>query len=272
MRLATWNVNSIAARLPRVLEWLETVRPDVLCVQETKVADASFPRAEMEALGYEIAAHGEGRWNGVAILSRTELTDVSRGFAGEPGFPGPEARAIAATTDGVRVWSVYAPNGRALEDPAYAYKLSWLAALREVVRADMGDAPALALCGDFNIAPNDEDVWDPGVFVGSTHVSAPEREELASLIALGLTDLKPRALKGRPFTYWDYRAGMFHQGNGMRIDLVLVTAPLAAAVQDAYIDREARKGKKPSDHAPVVVDLELASRGATAAAGTSERP
>ena len=270
MRLATWNVNSIVARMPRVLEWLEHVKPDVLCLQETKVADASFPRAEIEALGYEVASHGDGRWNGVAILSRGELADVSRGFDGEPGFPEPEARAIAATSAGVRVWSVYVPNGRALDDPAYAYKLAWLSALRQAVQADMADARALVVCGDFNIAPSDDDVWDPRVFVGSTHVSAAERKQLEDLLALGLTDLQPRALKGRPFTYWDYRAGMFHQGNGMRIDLVLVSAALAGAVQDAYIDRDARKGTKPSDHAPVVVDLELAQPGATAGA-TAER-
>jgi exodeoxyribonuclease-3 len=267
MRLATWNVNSIVARMPRVLEWLESARPDVLCLQETKAADASFPRAEIEALGYEVASHGDGRWNGVAILSRSELADVSRGFAGEPGFPAPEARALAASTAGVRVWSIYAPNGRALEDPAYAYKLSWLSALRKALNADMANASTLAICGDFNIAPSDDDVWDPGEFVGSTHVSAAERKALEGLLALGLTDLKPRALKGRPFTYWDYRAGMFHQGNGMRIDLVLVSSGLATAVQDAYIDRDARKGKKPSDHAPVVVDFELAHLDAVGALG-----
>jgi exodeoxyribonuclease III len=255
MLLATWNVNSLVARMPRVLGWLEQVRPDVLCVQETKVADTSFPAAEIEACGYQIAAHGDGRWNGVAILSREPLADVSRGFAREPGFPDPEARAIAATTCGVRVWCVYAPNGRALEDPAYAYKLAWLSALRQAVEADMAPGGALAVCGDFNIAPSDDDVWDPRVFVGATHVSAPERAELASLLALGLTDVHPRALKGRPFTYWDYRAGSFHQGNGMRIDLVLLREQLAGAVADAYIDRDARKGTKPSDHAPVVVDL-----------------
>jgi len=258
MRLATWNVNSLLARLPRVLEWLQSVEPDVLCLQETKVADAAFPAAEIEALGYEIAAHGDGRWNGVAILSRSPLREVSRGFAGEPGFPAREARAIAASVAGLRVWCIYAPNGRALESPAFAYKLSWLAALRKAVAQDLASAAALVLCGDFNIAPSDDDVWDPREFVGSTHVSGAERAELDALLALGFSDLKPRALKGRPFTYWDYRAGMFHQGYGMRIDLVLLSDVLAAAVRDSYIDRDARKGKKPSDHAPVVVDLELA--------------
>lgn len=264
MRLATWNVNSMLARMPRVLDWLERVHPDILCLQETKVTDASFPAAELDALGYHHATHGDGRWNGVAILSLAPLANVRRGFADEPGFPAPEARAISATSDGMRVWSVYAPNGRALDSPAYTYKLAWLAALRRAVDAEMAQSDAFAICGDFNIAPSDNDVWDPRVFTGSTHVSAPERAELEGLLALGLTDVHPRALKGRPFTYWDYRAGMFHQGNGMRIDLVLLGEELASAVGDAYIDRDARKGTKPSDHAPVVVDLERAPAKAPA--------
>jgi len=266
MRLATWNVNSLPARMPRVSEWLEQVRPDVLCLQETKVSDASFPASELEGLGYEVASHGDGRWNGVAILSRTKLSEITRGFPGEPGFPEVEARAIAASTEGMRVWSLYVPNGRELESPAFSYKLAWLAALAQAVGEDMRSSPALALCGDFNIAPSDEDVWDPSVFVGSTHVSGAERAALEKLLALGLSDVKPRALKGRPFTYWDYRAGNFHLGNGMRIDLVLVSNALADTVRDAYIDRDARKGKKPSDHAPVVVELEPARVGARAGA------
>ncbi len=263
MRLATWNVNSVQARLPRLLGWLDEARPDVLCLQETKVPDSGFPAAEVGELGYQAALHGTGRWNGVAILSRAGLDEVRRGFTGEPGFPDPEARAISATCGGCRVWSVYVPNGRAPDSPHLAYKLDWLAALRGALRSELDGAPGagsagprLVVCGDFNIAPTDDDVWDPA-FVGSTHVTPPERAALADVLALGLTDLPPRALKGRPFSYWDYRAGMFHKGMGMRIDLVLASAPLAAAVQDAYIDREARKGKGPSDHAPVVVDLDL---------------
>jgi exodeoxyribonuclease III len=255
MRLATWNVNSVQARLPRLLGWLADVKPDVVCLQETKAADADFPAAPLAELGYEAAAFGTGRWNGVAILSRAGLADVRRGFPGEPGFPDPEARAISATCGGVRVWSVYVPNGRALDSPHLAYKLSWLAGLRGALAGELAATPRLAVCGDFNIAPNDGDVWDPAAFTGATHVSAPEREALAALLALGLTDIPPRALKGQPFTYWDYRAGMFHKGMGMRIDLVLASAAVAGAVADAYIDREARKGKGPSDHAPVVVDL-----------------
>ncbi|HUY47528.1 MAG TPA: exodeoxyribonuclease III [Streptosporangiaceae bacterium] len=266
MRLATWNVNSVQARLPRLLGWLEDVQPDVLCLQETKAPDAAFPSAEVEALGYAAAVHGDGRWNGVAILSRAGLADVRRGFPGEPGFPDPEARAISATCQGCRVWSVYVPNGRALDSPHLGYKLAWLAALRDALAAEFttttgaGTRP-LAVCGDFNIAPTDADVWDPAAFTGATHVSPAERAALADLLRLGLTDVPPRALKGQPFTYWDYRAGNFHRGLGMRIDLVLASAPLAAAVTDAYIDREARKGKAPSDHAPVVVDADLPAAG-----------
>ena len=254
MRFATWNVNSVKARLPRLLEWLEQSRPDVLCLQETKVPADGFPAREVAALGYETAAYGQGRWNGVALLSRVGLADVRHGFDGEPGFPEPEARAISATCAGIRFASVYVPNGRTPEDPHYAYKLAWLAALRDALAAHSGPA---VVAGDFNVAPSDDDVWDPKVFVGSTHVTPPEREALAALRALGLTDVLPRPMKGdRPFTYWDYRAGMFHQNKGMRIDLVYATADVAAAVRDAVVDREARKGKGPSDHAPVVVDID----------------
>lgn len=255
MRLATWNVNSLVARLPRVLDWLASAQPDVLCVQETKVADAAFPHAALQALGYASAADGDGRYNGVAILSRVGLDDIVRGFAGEPGFPERERRAIAATCAGVRVWSLYTPNGRTRDSPHFAYKLAWLRALRSAVAEELGTGPPPALCGDFNVAPRDQDVWDPAAFVGSTHVSPQEREALAGLLELGLQDVLPRAMKGAPFTYWDYRAGNFHRGCGMRIDLVLLAEQLTARLTDAYIDRDARKGTKPSDHAPVVVDL-----------------
>jgi exodeoxyribonuclease-3 len=252
--LATWNVNSVTARLPRLVDWLASTKPDVVCLQETKVAQ--FPSGPVADLGYEVAAHGNGRWNGVALLSRVGLADVSLGFPGEPGFPDPETRAIGATCGGVRVWSVYVPNGRTVDDPHYQYKLTWLAALRTALDGELPAHERLALCGDFNVAPTDSDVWDPAAFVGSTHVTAPERAALVALRELGLVDVVPRPLKGsNPFTYWDYRAGMFHQDMGMRIDLVYVTRPLADAVTDAYIDREARKGKGPSDHAPIVVDL-----------------
>jgi len=255
VRLATWNVNSLLARMPRVVEWLPRVRPDVLCLQETKLADVAFPSAELRELGYESAVDGDGRYNGVAILSRVGLDDVSRGFLREPGNPQRERRSIAATCGPLRIWSIYVPNGRELDSPHYTYKLEWLTALREAAREELAGARPLVLCGDFNVAPRDQDVWDPSAFVGLTHVTAPERQAIAELVALGLTDIQPRALKGAPFTYWDYRAGMFHKGCGMRIDLMLLDDSISSRVTDAYIDRDARKGQKPSDHAPIVVDL-----------------
>ncbi|WP_412735792.1 exodeoxyribonuclease III [Krasilnikovia sp. MM14-A1259] len=258
MRFATWNVNSVKARLPRLVQWLADTRPDVVCLQETKVAADGFPAEEVAALGYASATHGQGRWNGVALLSRAGLDDVRLGFAGEPGFPEPEARAISALCAGVRFMSLYVPNGRTPQDPHYDYKLRWLAALRESLASEVATGPVV-VAGDFNVAPTDDDVWDPAVFVGATHVTAPERKALADILALGLTDIVPRPLKGdHPFTYWDYRAGMFHQNKGMRIDLVYGTPDVAAAVRDAVVDREARKGKGPSDHAPIVVDLDRA--------------
>ena len=255
MRFATWNVNSVKARLPRLLEWLAATAPDVVCLQETKVAADGFPAAEVAELGYETAAYGQGRWNGVALLSRVGLADVRQGFPGEPGYPEAEARAISATCAGIRFTSVYVPNGRTPEDPHYQYKLAWLAALKEALAADVAAGPAV-VAGDFNVAPTDDDVWDPKAFVDSTHVTEPERDALAAIRAVGLDDVVPRPLKGdHPFTYWDYRAGMFHMNKGMRIDLVYATAGVAAQVRDAVVDREARKGKGPSDHAPIVVDI-----------------
>lgn len=261
MRVATWNVNSVGARLPRLVEWLELAGPDVVCLQETKVAADAFPVDAVSPLGYEVAHHGEGRWNGVAVLSRVGLADIVRGLPDDPGFPVPgtlEARAVAATCGPVRVTSVYVPNGRTPDDPHYAYKLRWLAALRAAVAADVAGARPFAVLGDFNVAPTDADVWDPAVFVGSTHVTPAERGALAELRATGLVDVVPTISKGpHPYTYWDYRAGAFHKGMGMRIDLVYGNAPFVAAVRAAVVDREARKGKGPSDHAPVVIDLDL---------------
>jgi exodeoxyribonuclease-3 len=273
VRIATWNVNSVGARLPRLNEWLELAAPDVLCLQETKCAGDAFPGEGAEALGYELATNGDGRWNGVAILSRVGLDDVSLGFPGQPPYAPPadeddpaligappmvEARAVGASCGGVRVWSVYVPNGRSLDSPHYPYKLEWLAALRDALAAEVGAHERFVVTGDFNIAPADEDVWDPGAFVGSTHVTDAERKALSDLRALGLHDVVPRAMKhDTPYTYWDYRAGMFHKNMGMRIDLFYASAPLADAVKDAYVDRDARKGKGPSDHAPVVVDVEV---------------
>ncbi|HEU0240936.1 MAG TPA: exodeoxyribonuclease III [Micromonosporaceae bacterium] len=254
MRLATWNVNSVIARLPRLLAWLADTSPDVVCLQETKTSE--FPERECNDLGYDVAAEGSGRWNGVALLSRVGLDDVERGFEGQPGFPDREARAIGATCGGVRLWSVYVPNGRTIDDPHYTYKLEWLAALREALAAPVAAGEAMAVCGDFNVAPTDADVWDPAAFVDATHVTAPERKAVADLLDLGMRDIVPQPMKGpNPFTYWDYRAGMFHKDMGMRIDLVCATPPVADRVHRAYIDREARKGKGPSDHAPIVLDL-----------------
>lgn len=256
MRLATWNVNSIRARLPRLLDWLANTKPDVVCLQETKIPTDDFPAAEVADLGYGTAAHGMGAWNGVAVLSRVGLDGPINGFSQEPGFPDPEARALAVTCGGVRFWSVYVPNGRTPDSDHYAYKLTWLAALRAALATELATHPALVVAGDFNVAPTDDDVWDPAVFVHSTHVTLPERQAVAELRALGLTDVVARPLKGdRPYTYWDYRAGMFHQNKGMRIDLVLASDPVAGRITDAYVDRDARKGKGPSDHAPIVVDL-----------------
>ena len=261
MRIATWNVNSVLARLPRLLEWLEQAAPDVVCLQETKVGPDAFPADAITELGYEIAQNGEGRWNGVAIVSKAGLAEVAPGLPGDPGFPDEktlEARTIAATCGPVRLRSVYVPNGRTPDDPHYAYKLRWLAALRTAVAADAAGSVPFAVMGDFNVAPADDDVWDPAAFIGSTHVTPAERAELAALRETGLTDVVPRIEKGpHPYTYWDYRGGAFHKGMGMRIDLVYANAALAGAVSDAWVDREARKGKGPSDHAPVIVDLSL---------------
>ena len=262
MRIATWNVNSLKQRLPRLLPWLDERRPDVVCLQETKLTDDAFRelmRDELSDRGYEVATHGEAAWNGVAILSRVGLEDVIAGIEGAPGFPHPEARAVSATCAGLRVVSVYVPNGRTPGSDHYAYKLAWLGALTTMVAPDPA---ATVVCGDMNIAPTDDDVFDPDAYVGQTHVTPPERDALAALEGVGLRDVvRERWPDRRVFTYWDYRAGMFHQDLGMRIDLVLASAPVAERVQAAWVDRHARKGKGPSDHAPVIVDLDEAPDG-----------
>jgi exodeoxyribonuclease-3 len=263
MRIATWNVNSMLARLPRVLDWLASTEPDVVCLQEIKCSATEFPTAELAGLGYDSAVHAAGRWNGVAVLSKIGLDDVRRGLLDEPGFqaegamlPANEPRAIGATCGGVRLWSVYVPNGRELGHLHYQYKLQWLDALRATVDEEVTEHNRFAVLGDFNIAPTDEDVWDISAFVNSTHVSEPEREALARLRDSGLADVHPRALKyDVAFTYWDYRQLCFPKNRGMRIDLVYANGAFVAGVKDAYVDREARKGSNPSDHAPVVVDL-----------------
>jgi exodeoxyribonuclease-3 len=262
VRIATWNVNSVKQRVPRLLPWLDERRPDVVCLQETKLADAAFTEllgGELAARDYEVAVHGEAAWNGVAILSRVGLQDVVPGLAGAPGFPHPEARAVSATCGGIRVVSVYVPNGREPDSEHYRYKLAWMGALRELVSTG---PDATVVCGDMNIAPTDEDVFDPDAYIGQTHVTAPEREALAALQELGLHDVVRDRWPGeRVFTYWDYRAGMFHQDLGMRIDLVLASGSVAGRVQAAWVDRQARKGSGPSDHAPVIVDIDEAPDG-----------
>jgi len=262
MRIASWNVNSVKQRVPRLLPWLDQRQPDVVCLQETKLGDGAFEELlgeEFARRGYAVALHGEAQWNGVAILSRTGLEDVLAGVPGAPGFPGPEARAVSATCGGIRVYCVYAPNGRVPQSDHYRYKLAWLAALREMVRA----GPKVAVvCGDMNIAPADIDVFDPIAYVGQTHVTEPERAALAGLQEVGLRDVvRDRWPTERVFSYWDYRAGMFHQDLGMRIDLILATVTVARRVRAAWVDRQARKGSKPSDHAPVIVDLDEAPDG-----------
>jgi exodeoxyribonuclease III len=262
VRLATWNVNSALSRLPRLLPWLDERAPDVVCLQETKLSDEAFAESfdgPLTERGYAVAHVGEGRWNGVALLSRVGLDDVERSLPDAPSFgDAVEARSVTATCGGLRVTSVYVPNGRTPDDPHYAYKLEWLAALAASVK----DPDTTVIAGDMNIAPTDADLWDPSLFVDSTHVTPAERAALAALQDLGLHDVvRDRWPADRVFSYWDYRAGRFHQDKGMRIDLVLAGSDPAGRVRAAWIDRQARKGKGPSDHAPVMVDLDTAPDG-----------
>jgi len=256
VRIATWNVNSLTARLPRVEEWIGYARPDVLCLQETKQADAAFPHGAFAALGYESAHHGDGRWNGVAIVSRIGLERVATGLGSADDDQG--SRLIAADCGGVRVLSVYVPNGRSVDSEQYPLKLAWLARLRALLDETASPDSPVAMCGDFNIAPEDRDVWDPAAFEGATHVSAAERDALADIESWGLVDaFRLVHTEDRLFSWWDYRAGDFHSHRGMRIDLILVTELLARNTTFALIDRQARKGQKPSDHAPVFIDTIL---------------
>ncbi|MEO6571337.1 MAG: exodeoxyribonuclease III [Ilumatobacteraceae bacterium] len=256
MRIVTWNINSLRARQERVEEWLQEVQPDVLCLQETKLADAAFPALSFEALGYESAHYGQGQWNGVAILSKVGLTDVIANFA-EGIEPDPDARVITATCGGVRISCCYVPNGRSLDDPHYVYKLGWLDRLLDHLGRDTAPERDVIVTGDFNIAPEDRDVFDMRKFQNATHVSQPERDRLTALEAWGLEDLFRRQHPDADavYSWWDYRAGDFHQGRGLRIDLVLGSASVAERLEWSTVDRNARKGKQPSDHAPVIVDL-----------------
>ena len=257
MRIATWNVNSLKARLARVEEWLEYAQPDVLCLQETKLADKNFPALAFSALGYESVHFGYNQWNGVAILSKVGIDDPQNGFG--PEFEDPyadDARMLAATCGGIRVVSVYVPNGREVPSEFYDRKLVWFDRLAEWLDAHHSPTDSVVITGDYNVAPEDRDVWSTKAFAGSTHVTEPERAALRRLEAWGLVDTFRRLYDGEDlYSYWDYRGGDFHQGRGMRIDLVLATEPVAERVTWAIVDRNARKGKQPSDHAPVVVDL-----------------
>ena len=255
VRIVTWNVNSLGARVGRVEAWISDFLPDVLCLQETKLADDAFPSLTFQALGYESAHHGQGQWNGVAILSRVGIEDVHAGFL-DDDEPDPEARLLWATCGGVRVASCYVPNGRSLEHEHYRYKLRWLERLHRSLDTSCDPAADVCVTGDFNIAPDDRDVWDPARFVGATHVSEPERAALAKLCAWGMTDVfRRRYAEDGLYSWWDYRAGSFHKRQGLRIDLVLATASLAERCTYTVIDRSARKGDSPSDHAPVLADF-----------------
>ncbi len=257
MRVATWNVNSLKIRLPRVEEWLAYAQPDVLCIQETKLADSAFPALAFSALGYESAHCGEGRWNGVAILSRVGLDDVVAGFSDQGDDETAEARLLWATCAGVRVASVYVPNGRQLGTEHYEAKLAWLERLRRQLETDSDPTADMVICGDYNVAPEDIDVWDPAKLHGGTHISVPEREAIGALRDWGMVDaFRQIYADAGVYSWWDYRAGDFHQGRGLRIDLVLATKALAERATWALIDRQARKGKLPSDHAPLLVDFD----------------
>ena len=284
MRIATWNVNSLNARMPKVSWWLERAEPDVLLMQETKLSDEAAPLEEFARHGYELAHHGEGRWNGVAIASRVGIADVVTNFGvplGAPATPDVhddeplnEARIIAAVCGGVRVVSVYAPNGRKVDSIQYRAKLTWFRCLLRWLRETRSPEEPLLIGGDFNVAPADEDVWDPALCHGGTHVSAPERQAFADLCAWGLLDAyREQHPEPDRYTWWDYRAGHFHKNYGMRIDHLLVTRPLAERVVWTEIDREARKGKPvPSDHTPVLLDLDQPGRAIDAGwAGASAR-
>jgi exodeoxyribonuclease-3 len=250
MKVASWNVNSIRARLPQLLHWLGWSKPDVVCLQETKCEDAAMPLKDLEAAGYRVASHGQRTYNGVAILARSEIQDVQCGIGDE--VEDAHARFIAATVEGVRVISVYAPNGQSVDSPAYHYKLEWFARLRRHLDARHTPRERLVICGDYNVAPDDRDVYDPVGWAGSVLVSDRERAALRNLEAFGLVDtFRQHHAEGGRYSWWDYRNLSFPKNNGLRIDIVLTTPPLAAICTAAGIDRDARKGEKPSDHAPV---------------------
>lgn len=262
MRIVTWNVNSLKVRLERVVAWISANGPDIVLLQETKVADSAFPTDAFADVGYASAHHGDGRWNGVAIVSRIGLDDARAGFDSPTSEITEESRLISADCGGLRAFSVYVPNGREVGSSFFAAKLDWLAAFRRELDARCSGADSVVVGGDFNVAPEDRDVFDISRFEGATHVTTEERAALREVMDFGLEDVvrKVRPDDSGPFTWWDYRAGAFHKGEGMRIDLVLASPKIARRATGAFVDRDARKkgpfAEPPSDHAPVVVDLE----------------
>ncbi len=261
MRLATWNINSVRARIDRLTAWLDRSDVDIVAIQETKVPDEKFPIARITELGYQVAHHGTDQWNGVAVLSRVGIDDVQVGVPGLPPFGDPavtEARAIGVLCGGIRVWSLYVPNGRAIGDPHYDYKLAWLGVLHDYGAKALAAQPnaQIALCGDFNIAPTDDDIWSVDYYRGCTHVTQPERQAFSSVVDAGFSDIvRPYHPGPGVYTYWDYTRLAFQKRRGMRIDFTLASPALAARVTGAVIDRAERKGKLPSDHAPVIVEF-----------------
>lgn len=255
MKIATWNVNSLKVRLPHLLDWLATESPDVVCLQETKTTDEVFPAAELEQAGYKSVFSGQKTYNGVAILSRTEATDVVMGI---PGFADEQKRVLAATVDGTRVICLYIPNGQSVDSDKYQYKLAWLYALQGWLKAELAAHPRLVVLGDFNIAPEDRDCHDPVAWAGQVLCSDPEREHFRDLLGQGLKDaFRLFDQDDKAYSWWDYRQGGFRRNLGLRIDIILITEELAAACRNCRIDRTPRAWERPSDHAPVVVEIEL---------------
>jgi exodeoxyribonuclease-3 len=259
MRIATWNVNSLKVRQPRVEEFLSYADVDVLCLQETKLADKAFPSLQFQSMGYESVHYGQGQWNGVAILSSVGIDDVAFGFG--DGYADPyegDARLIAATCGGVRVASLYVPNGREVGTDFYDRKLTWYGVLHDWIAAHQKPTDSFVVMGDFNVAPEDRDLWSVKAFRGATHVTPPERAAVARLCEWGMVDVfRSRYDDGDLFSYWDYRRGDFHEHRGMRIDLAYVTEPLVGRIRWGLVDRFARKGKLPSDHAPLFLDIDV---------------
>jgi exodeoxyribonuclease-3 len=256
MKIATWNINSIRMRVPRLVAWLEKCRPDVVCLQETKVVDEEFPFEPIRALGYECSVHGQKSYNGVAILSRTPAADLIKSLPGDDSDT--QSRLLAAVAQSIRILNIYAPNGSEVGSDKYAYKLDWYRRLRNYLDSSLKPADEVLICGDFNIAPEDRDVWDPEQWRDKILFSEPEKQAFRNLIDWGLCDaMRIHHQEGGLYTWWDYRAGAFHRGWGLRIDHILISAPLAKRCIAVEIDRNERKGEKPSDHAPVIATFEI---------------